>query len=360
VRNAGQGFYTFEVSDTGPGLDETAVHAVFQKYWQETTGAVKSSSDRPRSSGNSSSNRAALHREGSSASAATSTAATATTTADDDIEAVNESRGYSNASTQSLGLDTGCEGFGLGLNVSFNLVQILGGELSVQSHPGHTVFSFTIPMETAAEDDVRQPQAAQQLQHAQQQQEYAMPERTAVALLGLRPAAAAELYRSPAPSPPPLSRLNSNVSASSASSSSNPFLERKQLPQQQQTQQQQVQSSAASSASGAASDSTAAAGAGGNGGNRSPSSGSSGRKRWTAKMPVCLQRPRGGERVAPGPRLRAEDIGSSESSSGNGKPDYTGVGSSGAVTAAAGGGGGGLRGNASAMSAMASEEEEYR
>jgi Histidine kinase-, DNA gyrase B-, and HSP90-like ATPase len=139
VRNAGHGFYTFEVSDTGPGLDETAVHAVFQKYWQETSGPLKSSSsDRPRSTSNSTyssssySSRAALvPRDNSSASAATSAAATVT---EDDIECINESRGYSNASTQSLGLDTGCEGFGLGLNVSFNLVQILGGELTVKVH----------------------------------------------------------------------------------------------------------------------------------------------------------------------------------------------------------------------------------
>jgi Histidine kinase-, DNA gyrase B-, and HSP90-like ATPase len=138
VRNAGHGFYTFEVSDTGPGLDETAVHAVFQKYWQETSGPLKSSSDRPRSTSNSTyssssySSRAALvPRDNSSASAATSAAATVT---EDDIECINESRGCSNASTQSFGLDTGCEGFGLGLNVSFNLVQILGGELTVKVH----------------------------------------------------------------------------------------------------------------------------------------------------------------------------------------------------------------------------------
>jgi Histidine kinase-, DNA gyrase B-, and HSP90-like ATPase len=138
VRNAGQSFYTFEVSDTGPGLDETAVHAVFQKYWQDTGAVKNSSSDRPRSTSNSNSSvynsssgsyRAALPRDNSSASAATSAAATVT---DDDIECINESRGCSNASTQSLGLDTGCEGFGLGLNVSFNLVECLGGELTVK------------------------------------------------------------------------------------------------------------------------------------------------------------------------------------------------------------------------------------
>jgi CheY-like chemotaxis protein len=52
------------------------------------------------------------------------------------------------SAVSSLSLNSGCEGLGLGLNVSFNLVQCLGGELKISAHPGGTTLRFTISLTT--------------------------------------------------------------------------------------------------------------------------------------------------------------------------------------------------------------------
>jgi signal transduction histidine kinase len=43
--------------------------------------------------------------------------------------------------------EEGGEGHGLGLWVTYQLVQQLGGQISVDSVPGHTQFSVILPME---------------------------------------------------------------------------------------------------------------------------------------------------------------------------------------------------------------------
>ena len=92
------GHFRFSVADTGPGRDADEVRSSFQRFW---------------------------HLRAAPAPAA---AAGCVGGLDD--------------------LSTDRDGLGLGLNVSYNIVQSMGGVLEVDSRPGaaETVFSFSVPL----------------------------------------------------------------------------------------------------------------------------------------------------------------------------------------------------------------------
>jgi PAS domain S-box-containing protein len=94
------GRFKFTVTDTGPGVDADEVRSMFRRYWHLRPAAASG--------------------------------AGAGQGADGELE----------------DLATDKDGLGLGLNVSFNVVQSMGGELDVESRPGaeETVFWFSVPL----------------------------------------------------------------------------------------------------------------------------------------------------------------------------------------------------------------------
>jgi len=117
----------FAVSDTGCGIPggAAAIHSVFQRYWQSPAAPSGGTA-----ANNKSAERAAIA----------------------DIKAGGGVQSIRDALDHSLSVSSGCEGLGLGLNVSFNLVQCMGSALAVSSGPGGTTFSFELPKPDSAED----------------------------------------------------------------------------------------------------------------------------------------------------------------------------------------------------------------
>ncbi|KAG5188484.1 hypothetical protein JKP88DRAFT_243475 [Tribonema minus] len=140
--------YMFEVSDTGPGMDEGSVNAIFQKYWQGGSAAPRRAQPQLALAG------------GSGAAAASDCGSGCDVTV---VDAFDGGRGGGDGGASvdsSLALDSGNEGLGLGLNVSFNLVQCLGGELSVAAHAGGTTLRFAIPLRAPRDQGALSPSAA--------------------------------------------------------------------------------------------------------------------------------------------------------------------------------------------------------
>jgi len=93
----------FSVTDTGHGVDADEVRSAFQRFWHLRAPVSPADAEEPRGAA--------------------------------DGEPMSD-------------LANDKDGLGLGLNVSFNIVQSMGGVLEVESHPGapKTVFSFSVPL----------------------------------------------------------------------------------------------------------------------------------------------------------------------------------------------------------------------
>eukprot|EP00612_Vaucheria_litorea_P001863 CAMPEP_0171455264 /NCGR_PEP_ID=MMETSP0945-20130129/2231_1 /TAXON_ID=109269 /ORGANISM="Vaucheria litorea, Strain CCMP2940" /LENGTH=839 /DNA_ID=CAMNT_0011980475 /DNA_START=281 /DNA_END=2796 /DNA_ORIENTATION=- len=122
--------YTFEVSDTGSGITETSLNVLFQKYWKSPNAReieIPESIEEIK-------NKMLLSSQHCYSSSSS------TVFMDSDFLQLNNMSTIS-CSDMEEGLEDKLE---LGLNVAYNIVQCLGGEIKVNSHTGGMTLMFTI------------------------------------------------------------------------------------------------------------------------------------------------------------------------------------------------------------------------